>query len=63
MRFECKLKTQEEDPIAGNDLCPRIFGENAERKWKEFELYFSAADPRDPAPSKKNCPIIKFKVC
>ena len=30
-KFEYKFKTQMEDPIAGNDLCTRVFGENTER--------------------------------
>jgi len=31
MRFEYKFKSQIEDPVAGNDLCARIFGENVNR--------------------------------
>ena len=31
MRFECKFKTQIEDPIVDNDLYARVFKENIER--------------------------------
>ena len=31
-QFECKFKTQIEDSFARNDLCARVFGENAERQ-------------------------------
>ena len=51
MWFECKFKTQIEDPVAGNDLCARVFSENAERCWKEFKCCFSLTDPRATVPS------------
>ena len=62
MRFEYKFKTQMEDPVAGNDLCARVFGENAERRWKEFKYCFSLTDPRATVPSKKSQPNYKVQA-
>ena len=61
MRFEHKFKSQIEDPVAGNDLCARIFGENGSRRWKEFKHCFSLVDPRATAPSKKVSPNYKVQ--
>ena len=61
MHFEHKFKSQMEYPIARNDSCARIFGENGARRWKEFKCCFSLVDPRDTAPSKKVSPNYKVQ--
>ena len=50
-----------EDPVAGNDSCARVFGENAERRWKEFKYCFFLTDPRETVPSKKTQPNYKVQ--
>ena len=50
-RFECEFKTLEEDPVAGNYLCDRTFGDNASRQGKYFKLCFSLVDFRLTPPS------------
>ena len=40
MRFEHECKTQEEDSMAGNYLRTRAFGDNENRWWREFKLFF-----------------------
>ena len=50
MIFERKFKTQEEDPVVGNDLCN-----------KEFKSYFSFFDPRATPISNKDPPNCKSK--
>ena len=50
MIFEHNFKTQQEDPVARNDLCARIFGENKNRRWKEFKLCFYLVDSRVTPP-------------
>ena len=62
MRFRCKFKTHQEDPVASNDMCARVFGANAEQKWKEFKLLFSLDDPRIDPPPKKVSPNHKVQI-
>ena len=56
MAFEHKFKTQQEDPLVGNDFHARVFGEIANRHWTEFKFLFSFDDSRVTLPSKKVSP-------
>ena len=63
MQFEHEFKTHEEDPVAGNDFRGRIFGENAERRWKDFKLCFYVAFLELLLYLRKKFLITKSKVC
>ena len=60
-RLEFKFKSQIEDPISGNDLCHSVFGNNAERRLKEFKKFLSLTDPRVLPPPKKANPNFKLE--
>ena len=53
MRSNHKFKTHEEDPVVGNDLSARIFGDNANVCWIKFNLFFSLVDSRVTPLSNK----------
>ena len=49
-RFEYDFKTQQEDHVVGNYLCPIIFGDRVRRRWGEFKLCVSLVDSRVTMP-------------
>ena len=40
MGFEYEFKTQEDDPVTGNDLHSRLLVHNVNKRWKEFKSCF-----------------------
>ena len=55
-RMEYKFKTQQQDPVNGNDLCSSVFGSNAAQRLREFRAAFAIQDPMLPIPSRKVAP-------
>ena len=55
-RLEYKFKTQDQDPVNGNNLCAGVFGTNAGQRLKEFRSVFAIQDPMVPIPERKKAP-------
>ena len=64
-QLDMKMKSQSQNPINGNDLCHRVFGNNAALRLKQFKAFFALQDPlkdtppRDEAPNHKIDPLLK----
>jgi hypothetical protein len=59
-RVEFKFKTQQQDPVQGNDFIAGMFGSNSVRRLKHFKAFFSVQNPLIQPPSRKTNP--NFKV-
>ena len=55
-RIQYKFKTQDEDPVNGNDLCSAVFGSNAEKRLREFQSLFAVQDPMLVIPPCQRAP-------
>ena len=55
-RMEYKFKTQQEDPVNGNDLCASVFGANGEKRYRQFCSLFAIQDPMIQIPDRKYAP-------
>ena len=55
-QVKMKFKAQSIDAINGSDLCSSIFGENAEKRHKQFKSFFAVQNPLLPVPSKATHP-------
>jgi hypothetical protein len=55
-----KFRSQEQDPINGNDLVHESFGFNAEKRYKQWKCFFGVQDPRKELPSTKTHPNFKI---
>ena len=54
-----KSFNQQSDPVQGSDLCHRIFGDNANKRHKQFKAFFCLQDPVKQAPARKDRPTYK----
>ena len=59
-QISAKFKSQEEDPIQGNDGVASVLGEGCQRRHKQFRKYLAIQNPHRVAPSTKTHP--NFKV-
>ena len=55
-QMEYKFKTQQEDPVNGNDLCALVFGANGEKRYRQFRSLFAIQDPMIQTPDRKYAP-------
>jgi Transposase IS4/SAP domain len=55
-QVKMKFKPQSIDAINGSDLCSSVFGENAEKRHKQFKSFFAVQNPLLPVPSKTTHP-------
>ena len=58
-QVEMKFFNQQSDPVQGSDLCHRIFGDNANKRHKQFKAFFCLQDPAKQAPARKDRPTYK----
>ena len=58
-QVEMKFFNQRSDPVQGSDLCHRIFGDNANKRHKQFKAFFCLQDPAKQAPTRKDRPTYK----
>jgi hypothetical protein len=55
-RVEMKFRSQEEDPVNGNDMCHHVFGKAGVTRAKEFKAFFAAVNPLIPPPPTSRSP-------
>ena len=58
-RMEMKFKSQQHDPVQGNDFINQHIGINLERRWRHFKAFFALQDPRKDTPPRKAQPLHK----
>ena len=55
-RIEYKFRSQDEDPVNGNNFCSYVFRSDSNRRFKQFRALFAIQDPMLPIPSRKHAP-------
>lgn len=59
-RVQMKFKTNDDDPVQGNNFINRVFGSGAGRRHREWKCCFATQDPLVTPPSRKTHPNWKI---